>query len=215
MRTNTAITPRRENRSATGEGGNVIPFNFIESDTPFLIEYIVHTYHDRIRQTLPVLIDRGSTLNEREGNVYPCIQAILGALVELNSCIKHHLTSEEYAFFPYILEMEHIRNCEQPFAAAVLGQIEKPVSTFEKEHSACTGLLDSICNWSGEFIPPANATPEHRSWYGMLKEFDTDMRLHMRIENDILFPRALALEAELLARKGFAPVLLGRRAMEK
>jgi len=45
---------------------------------------------------------------------------------------------------------------------------------------------------------PKDGCNSYRVAFGMLKEFDEDLHLHIHKENNILFQRAIALEEELL-----------------
>lgn len=190
-------------------GDNPIHWNFSEWDTRFLVEYIVHTHHVYVRETLPKLLELGARVSASAAEQFRETVAIYQALLDLNGCAKHHLTSEEYALFPYILEMENVRDSRLPFVAPQFGRVETPIHAIEDEHLACIALLNKIRDLSGRFTAPADASPEHRSWYSMLKEFDADLHLHIHLENNILFPRAIALEAELLTQKGFTSIWFG------
>ncbi|MBV6440912.1 MAG: hypothetical protein DYG98_25065 [Haliscomenobacteraceae bacterium CHB4] len=189
--------------------GSPIHWNFSEWETRFLVEYIIHTHHSYIRKVMPELLRLGERLSSMEGVQFPEIAEIYQKIVKLASHTHQHLTSEEYALFPYILEMETVRDSKLPFVAPEFGRVEKPVQAIETEHMLCAGLLREIRALSGEFTPPHGSSQEQRTWYTMLKELDADMHLHIHLESNILFPRALALEAELLQRKGFTSIWFG------
>jgi len=193
----------------TQPNGSSVHWNFSEWDTRFLVEYIVHTHHAHAREALPKLLELGARVSASAAEKYPETMAIYQALLDLNGFAKHHLTSEEYALFPYILEMENVRDSRLPFVAPEFGRVETPIHAIEDEHLACIALLHKIRELSGHFSAAVAASPEHRSWYSMLKEFDADMHLHVHLENNILFPRAIALEAELLTQKGFTSIWFG------
>jgi regulator of cell morphogenesis and NO signaling len=158
---------------------------------------------------MPELVRLGAHVSATEGAEFPETIKINQMVMELADRTRQHLMSEEYALFPYILEMENVRDSEQPFVAPEFGRVEKPVRAIENEHMICIGLLRSIRALSGEFIAPHGASQEQRTWYAMLKELNADLHLHIHIENNILFPRAIALEAELLQRKGFTSIWFG------
>lgn len=189
--------------------GSPLHWNFTEWETRFLVEYIIHTHHNYIRKVMPELLRLGELVSDTASEDFPETTEINRRVVELADRTKQHLTSEEYALFPYILEMESVRNSKLPFVAPAFGRIENPVRAIENEHMVCIGLLREIRALSGEFTPPQLASQEQRSWYAMLKEFDADMHLHIHLESNILFPRATALEDELLQRKGFTSIWFG------
>ncbi|MEO5595076.1 MAG: hypothetical protein ABIR15_04535 [Chitinophagaceae bacterium] len=51
---------------------------------------------------------------------------------------------------------------------------------------------------NNSFLPPENACVSHIVTLSRLKELDNDMMQHIYLENEILFPRALAIERELM-----------------
>jgi regulator of cell morphogenesis and NO signaling len=52
------------------------------------------------------------------------------------------------------------------------------------------------------YTPPKNACTSHRVIFSKLEEIDNDLVQHLYLENDVLFPRAIAIEKELLERNG-------------
>lgn len=193
----------------THPNGTPVHWDFTEWETRFLVDYIIHTHHNYIRRAMPQLLRTGEQLRVAEGVPFPEIEDIYRKLLELESRTRQHLTSEEYALFPYILELETVRNSKLPFAAPEFGRVDNPIRAIEADHMICVGLFRDIRALSSEFTAPHHAAQEHRMWYAMLKEFDADMHLHIHLENNILFPRAVALEAELLRRKGFTSIWFG------
>lgn len=184
--------------------GGVLQWNFKEWKTRFLIEYITHTHHYYIRKVSPELLRLGERVSAAESERFPETTDIHRRVIELINRSQQHLTSEEYALFPYILEMEAVRDSKRTFAAPEFGRVEKPVRAIENEHMVCIGQLRSIRTLTSDFSAPHRASQEHRSWYSLLREFNADLHLHIHLENHILFPRAIGLETELLQRKGVA-----------
>ena len=184
----------------------VLQWNFKEWKTRFLIEYITHTHHYYIRKVSPELVRLGERVSVAEGERFPETSEIYRLVIELTNRSQQHLTSEEYALFPYILEMEAVRDSKRPFVAPEFGRVEKPVHAIENEHMVCIGLLRSVRALSSDFTAPHRASQEHRSWYTLLREFNSDLHLHIHLENHILFPRAIGLEAELLQRRSITRI---------
>ena len=52
--------------------------------------------------------------------------------------------------------------------------------------------------------PPEGACPTHRALYNGLEEFERDLRQHVHLENNIVFPRALEMGAP---RERLCPLL--------
>ena len=57
---------------------------------------------------------------------------------------------------------------------------------------------------SENFAPPEGACPTFHAFYNGLHEFELDLHQHIHLENNILFPRAIAMEAS--GREEIPPV---------
>ena len=60
-------------------------------------------------------------------------------------------------------------------------------------------LLREIRALSDDFTPPEYACNTYRVSFAKLAEFEADLHRHVHLENNILFPRAIALEEALAA----------------
>lgn len=185
-------------------GGLPAHWNYADWDTKFLVEFITQTHHTYIRTVIPDLLRLGAKVSDKEAEKHSETRKINRILVEISACVRHHMTSVEYALFPYIMEMESVRDSKLPFVTPEFGRVERPVKAIENEHQATAKALKDIRALSNNYNAPPDSSPDFKAWYALLKEFDADTRLHIHLESNILFPRAIALEAELLGRKGVA-----------
>jgi len=64
-----------------------------------------------------------------------------------------------------------------------------------QEHDAASTLIAEIRRLSGNFTTPADACATFHAFYDGLREFEQDLHQHIHLENNILFLRAIALEA--------------------
>ena len=63
----------------------------------------------------------------------------------------------------------------------------------EHEHDAAGRLLDELRTLTGGYEVPAWGAATVRALYDGLSELEAQMHIHVHLENNILFPRALAL----------------------
>ena len=70
----------------------------------------------------------------------------------------------------------------------------------EAEHDAAGELLHELRRLSDDFTPPDGACNTYRVLYALLAEFEADLHQHVHLENNLLFPKALALEQELFRK---------------
>jgi regulator of cell morphogenesis and NO signaling len=64
----------------------------------------------------------------------------------------------------------------------------------EAEHDNAGGALAEIRAITGDYSVPDYACITYRSLMAGLQELEQDLHMHIHLENNILFPRALALE---------------------
>ena len=69
------------------------------------------------------------------------------------------------------------------------------------EHDQTGEEIKDIGKLSKDYTPPSSATEDYADLYDALRAFDRDMREHIHAEDDLLFPRAVAMEEEACARR--------------
>jgi regulator of cell morphogenesis and NO signaling len=67
----------------------------------------------------------------------------------------------------------------------------------EMEHEVVGEQLQEIRNLTKNFTLPASACKSYQLLYAVLEEFEEDLHLHVHLENNILFPKTLAMEKAL------------------
>ncbi|MDX1759624.1 MAG: hemerythrin domain-containing protein, partial [Arenibacter algicola] len=79
------------------------------------------------------------------------------------------------------------------------GTIQNPIQMMMMEHENEGDRFRLIEELSNNYIPPADACNTYRVTFSLLQEFEEDLHRHIHLENNILFPKAIALEKELSA----------------
>ena len=67
-----------------------------------------------------------------------------------------------------------------------------PVQVMEREHDAHGEALETLRRMTGTYTPPEGACVTWRALYLGLRQLDQELMEHIHLENNILFPRALA-----------------------
>lgn len=106
-----------------------------------------------------------------------------------------HLMKEENILFPYIVEMEKAKTSLQPVRRPMFGTVQNPVHMMVMEHDSAGDALRSIRRLSSDFAAPADACISYQTLYSALRDFEADLHQHIHLENNILFPRAVAMES--------------------
>lgn len=160
-----------------------------------LSDYIVRNHHTFTRaetERITDLLEKVCTTHgANRGELFE-IQRIFAAL---RLEIENHLLKEERMLFPYIALMESSLNFGQPVPPAPFGSTRNPVKVMTQDHDAAGEHLREIRNLSNHFAVPADACITFKMLYDALEGFETDLHMHIHLENNILFPKAIEMEA--------------------
>ena len=160
-----------------------------------LIAHIVSSHHQYVKRELPRLEALAQKVVNRHGETQPHLPSIQAALSQLDGELTHHLAKEENILFPYIAALESAIGSGGAYPDACFGTVANPIAMMTSEHDAAGGLLAEIQTLSDNFTTPIGACPTYLAFYQGLREFQQDLHQHIHLENNILFPRAIILEA--------------------
>jgi regulator of cell morphogenesis and NO signaling len=153
-----------------------------------LADHIVSTHHAYLKQELPRLVemaDRVATKHcWRDARLPELAATVRGLAEEMFS----HMQKEEVVLFPLVRQIE--TGTTDGFHC---GSIANPIRQMEAEHESAGNLTARLRELTDGFTPNAEACNTHRALLAGLAEFEADLHRHVHKENNILFPRALAL----------------------
>ena len=161
-----------------------------------LISHIVGTHHEYLKRELEPLQARIEKVyrvyNEKYG---PTLKGLPEVYSALRSELELHLRKEEMILFPVIEAYEGAADAGRPIPAAPFGTVNNPIRMMEHEHDSAGQALARIRAITNDFEIPEYACATYRSMTGALRELEQDLHMHIHLENNVLFPRAAALEA--------------------
>lgn len=163
--------------------------NYNEWSLDFLTDYIVNNHHSFVRKMLPEISFYAEKVARVHGERDPELYDILHNVQLLRSEMLGHLQKEEEELFPQIKEL-----VTQKKTGSVKSAI---VEALEEEHDKAGDLMARIEELTNGFNPPSNACASYRVLFQNLEGFQQDLHKHVHLENNILFPKALKLEASL------------------
>jgi regulator of cell morphogenesis and NO signaling len=172
---------------------------FTEWNLDFLMDYIMHIHHEYLKTTLPLLAVSLREFVEKHRIKYSYLPELQNIFEKLVNEMLPYLTQEEKIIFPYIRRMEYAYNSKETYAGLMVRTLSKPVEEVMKHnHDAIAKYLSQLRKLTNNYTPPENACTNHKVNFSMLREMDYDLLQHLHLENDILFPKAIAMENELL-----------------
>lgn len=175
-----------------------LPYN--EWSLDFLADYIVNTHHSYVKKNLPDIKGYSDKVARVHGNRHPELLPVNQLVAEIYTEMMDHMVKEERVLFPYIKELANAKNNEQPLLSSRFGTVQNPINMMEMEHEMVAKNLIAIRELTRNYTLPEDACASYSLLYRMLDEFEDDLHLHVHLENNILFPKALAIEKQLLIK---------------
>lgn len=160
-----------------------------------LARHIVQTHHAYIARETPRLQQLAARVVSRHGDTKPELVTIQNKLAQLSEELAHHCAKEEVVLFPYVQKLESAIATRSELPHGCFGSVTNPIAMMTQEHDVAGALLADLRELSNNFTPPVGACPTFHAFYIGLSEFEQDLHRHIHLENNILFPRAVALEA--------------------
>ena len=162
-------------------------FDFKNWDITFLADYIVNTHHKYVLKTLPELVLYTQKIADVHGENHPELHEVAQLFFEINRELLQHLKQEEEVLFPAIKEV--IKNN----TAGAKSTIAIEISRMNDEHEFAGGAMDKINVITNGYKVPADGCNTYQVAFKLLEEFEDDLHMHVHLENNILYPKALLL----------------------
>jgi regulator of cell morphogenesis and NO signaling len=169
-----------------------LPYN--EWSLDFLADYIVNTHHSFVRKNLPDIRTYAAKVHRVHGQRHPELAEIHHLVEEVHEELTSHMMKEESILFPYIKNLVNASRNNEPATGGHFGSVQNPINMMEHEHELVGQHMADIRNLSSGYTLPEDACASYSMLYRMLDEFEEDLHLHIHLENNILFPKALDLE---------------------
>lgn len=157
---------------------------------------IVDAHHVFTKQELIRLEKLFDKVCSRHGQNHPELLALRETFAQLKQDLIPHMLREEQVLFPYIARMEEAVNNGQELPPPFFGTVQNPVRMMAMEHDTAGDLLRELRQISGDYTPPPDACISYQTLYQTLAELEADLHQHIHLENNILFPRAIEIEAQ-------------------
>jgi regulator of cell morphogenesis and NO signaling len=172
---------------------------FDEWSLDFLVDYILNVHHSYTKKTIPVLTSQLNAFVNSHKKKYPELVKVQEQFNELAEMLTEHLQKEEETIFPYLKQIANTHKRKETYGSLFVRTLSKPLhKVLESEHTHITAMMKELRKLTGQYQFPEEACTNYQVIFHKLKEFDNDLVQHKHLENNILFPKALQIEKELL-----------------
>ncbi|MBL8001867.1 MAG: iron-sulfur cluster repair di-iron protein [Flavobacteriales bacterium] len=162
-----------------------------------LADHIERVHHRYVEDSIPVLQRYLTKLCHVHGNRHPELFEVAEAFQGCASAMAMHMKKEELVLFPFIRQLERSADGGAPLKRPHFGTVENPVHLMMADHDAEGDRFRRIAELTHGYVNPPDGCATYATAMAMLRDFEADLHLHIHLENNILFPRAIALEKSL------------------
>lgn len=155
-----------------------------------LTEHIIEAYHNPLRLELSRMLPLAEKVARVHGAKHPEMIEVLNIFAQFKEELEMHMQKEELILFPSIASMESQGGTQ------VLGcgsGIDHPIAVMTKEHDTAGEALCSLRRLTNSFTAPEDACTSFKLLLVSLAQLESEMHQHVHKENNVLFPRAIAL----------------------
>ena len=176
-----------------------------KSDTPdfdswpldLLADYVEKTHHRYVDTAISQLKPYLDKVAKVHGDRHPELLSIREEFYESAGELTAHMKKEELILFPYVRKVVKAKAEGTPTEAPHFGTVENPIQMMMEEHENEGERYRKISKLTNNYTPPADACNTYRVTFALLQEFEEDLHLHIHLENNIIFPKAIAFEKSL------------------
>lgn len=161
-----------------------------------LADYIEKTHHRYVRSKIIEIMPFLNKVVRVHGENHPELKEVEQLFKDSAVDLSEHMLKEEKILFPFIRKMVTEGSGTSSFA---FGTVQNPIAMMKHEHENEGDRFRKIAALTNDYTPPADACNTYRVTFSLLKEFEENLHLHIHLENNILFPKAIELEQPPLA----------------
>ncbi|MBK9722763.1 MAG: iron-sulfur cluster repair di-iron protein [Saprospiraceae bacterium] len=163
-----------------------------------LVDYIEKKHHRYVEQTMPVIKKYLEKLCLVHGGQHPELIEIAAQFNASCDDLKAHMRKEELVLFPFVRQLSEAHQNGTKLNHPPFGSIQHPIHMLELDHAIEGNRFQLIADRSNHYTPPPDACNTYKVAYALLQEYETDLHKHIHLENNILFQKAIYLEAQVI-----------------
>lgn len=178
--------------------GTDINLNALDVDE--LCDYIVNKHHSYVKQNLPVIHSHLLKTKTKHAENHSELNEVMKLFSEIHKTIEPHMRKEEFILFPYIRNLSESAKSKSVITTHT-PLITNPINVLQKEHNFFVEYMRDIRALTNDLTPPIEACTTFKLVYAELDAFEKDLHIHMHLENNVLFPKVILMEKELIDQK--------------
>ena len=168
------------------------PKNFETISIADLIDYIRKTHAYYVNKKLPEIEQSIYLLGKGYPEAHPLLLLLQNFYTEYTRHLQAHIEIEERELLPYITSLSTDKDSTE-IAPTI------SISNFIDQHHDTEKDLEDVRKTILCYSPPVDQQTPYRILLSQLQVLEKDLAVHALIEDELLLPRALAIEQKLQA----------------
>lgn len=161
-----------------------------------MMTFIVDIHHSYTRFTLDTLLGLATKVRDHHGPRHLELVAVEKLIQEMAIELIPHMMKEEQVLFPYVKALESAIELGLEAPVPFFGTVRNPIRKMMLEHETVGEKMAALRALTGDFKIPADGCASYTALYDTLYALEQDLHRHIHIENNVLFPRAAAMEGD-------------------
>ena len=174
------------------------PTDFNNWPVDFLLDYIVYVHHAYLTNNMGFILSSLERFADSHNKKFDYLPELVEVVHDLKHYLVPHISYEEQVIFPYIKQLMNAYESREPYAKLLVRTLKKPIEKLLAQDKDIGKFLRRMRELTGNFTTPANTCISHKVCFSQLRELNNDLVEHIYLENGIIFPKAVAMESELL-----------------
>ena len=168
--------------------------NFSEWPLDLLVDYVLKWHHRNFHLHHEELLALVRKVEGVHGERHPELHEVLRLVEESFEELDNHFAKEEQILFPQFYEIYSAREEGREPAPFHCGSVAYPIRQMMLEHDATGETWHRIESITENFTTPADGCNSYRLMNRELFRFFADLKEHVALENNLIFPGFIRLE---------------------
>ncbi len=181
---------------ATTRGKDADPA-LISYPIDLIIAYLKHAHYLFVKKKLPYLAKVIAELDSTKCGYHQVVEDLQFVFPLFVEDFIHHIYEEEDNLFEYIATLDNNQKACGNLGKLYYSMEKFSIQRYAAEHEAHDDEMTGIRRITDNYQVLPNMHPHLRVVYAELQDFETSLITHARVENEILFPKALTLENQV------------------
>jgi len=161
-----------------------------------LCNHIVKRHHAYVHENIPILKSNLEKICQECGEQYQEFFEIKELFIDFTRDFSLHMQKEEVMLFPFIQGLEAAKKDDSPLPRSPFHSISDPIIMMIAEHQNEGQKFNKVCELYENVRITGNSCTYYEVTLKQLKDFKNDLHMHISLENNILFPKAIELIKE-------------------